>query len=777
MSYKMKLFYNLILSLLLSVCLIFGIFIAFPGVVYADSITDMESVKASGENFVTKDQLILTGNLRVPGANYGISYADGKFMTSYTNVWERTNILFSNAALDQSEVNVNGNYVATNTVRTYLSAVFNYVSAPEYQSIGMMFGKRKTGNVTTYYSLQVEVGRGFVGVYSFNVDANGNTVSEAGGPLSYTPGTFAPNTDYKIEILLDPERGITAYVGGTVFAENMATVYESNDSMLGLTPVIGLYLSSVEGSISNFELIYENGIYVPKDIWTMEYAREYDSANLVEIANVTVGENLHRNGNHGIRYDNGTFTSSTTNTWERAFFALHNDYLDTESIVKNGVVSSSSTAMYYSSAVLNWSSAGEYQNFGLFFGKLKKATVITYYGFLLEPGRGIAGVYTLDVDENGNPVAERSGPLSYNFGTYSANTDYKVELLMKPTGLTVYIGGQLIVRNITSVYESNDTLLGLTPVIGLNYCSVTGTVSNFVFKYLDGATPYIDYNAARRSAAENVVNKDSVSVSGNLFGENDYGIYFENGKFYSEKSDNGGVAAFILTNEYLSAAYVKVGGQDVSTDKVAVYTATNLKYYEFSANSSLGIMVGKKTIENGTKYMAFTISPSDGKAYLVTFDVVNGVFNENSMEREEVAGSLIFETEVAFTVETIIYPNLGFSVYLDGVEIVNNYETETAGITSVIGYFWQDVNATASRFVFKYLGIDTFETEKEAEIEEKYPVDETKPVYNTETIIPDVNNAGGCSAAVNGDELAVLALICILLCLCKSYFFKKETTK
>ena len=142
--------------------------------------------------------------------------------------------------------------------------------------------------------------------------------------------------------------------------------------------------------------------------------------------------------------------------------------------------------------------------------------VTTYYGFLVEPGRGISGVYTLDVDANGKPVAERSGPLSYNFGTYTANTDYKVELLMKPTGLTVYVGGQLIVSDMTSVYESNDTLLGITPMIGLNYCSVTGSVSDFVFKYLDGAQAYIDYTAVKNTKAENLVTKEVAQMSKNL---------------------------------------------------------------------------------------------------------------------------------------------------------------------------------------------------------------------------------------------------------------------
>ena len=765
MKKKGKKLLSIVFSLCMALCLMIGIVFSIPEVKRANAETATEIVKVSGENFVSATPVTVGGNLRTPGAAYGIFYENGKFTTTYQVDWERSAILLSSAALSQNMVKVGNNYVETNTVRAYLGATFNYTTAGEYQTIGIMFGKRVVGETTTYYGLTVEPGRGYVGAYCFDVDASGNTTAERSGPFSYTPGTFNANTDYKIEILLDPVKGITVNVGGTEYANNMTNVYECNDSMLGLTPVVGLNLSSVAGTVSGFELVYENGTYEPEDIWTMEYARDYKATDLVSAAPVTVGENLHRKGNFGITYTNGAFVSSTTNVWERSLMALHNDYLDTESVIKNGAVMPSSSAMYYSSAVLNWSSAGEFQSFGVFFGKLKKETVTTYYGFLLEPGRGIAGVYTLDVDGDGNPVAERSGPLSYVFGSYSANTDYKVELLMKPTGLTVYIGGELIVQDIKNVYESNDTLVGLTPVIGLNYCSVSGSVSDFVFKYLDGAEAYIDYTVVKNTKAENIVDKDEVVIGDNLMAESDYGIYLDNGKFYSEIAGNGESAAFVLENKYLDLEKVKVNGEDVDVSNVVAYVSANLKYYELSDSSALGIVIGKKANTDGVDYYAIVASPEEGTLYLVAFkNNADGTFVKNSVSKVELTSGISFEAETMFTLEAILNPELGISVYFNGDKVVENYvdafETTVTGMTPLIGYFWQDINATSAKLNLKYLGIDAFQNETIEAPEETYPEEGERPAINTQIIIPEIDRPStGCTASLGGNATFTMVVI------------------
>lgn len=529
--------------------------------------------------------------------------------------------------------------------------------------------------------------------------------------------------------------------------------------------VISVLASVILLCMGFFASAYGSDDYAETSRIGIAEARADTSKNLID-GMTESSDNLRNAVNYSIDYSNGTYVVAAKSTWERSMNFLFSDELDALRVIKGNSVKMANEVSVYMSYTFKYTYAGEYQNAGLALGKRENGNITTYYGMNWEPGRGYFGVYIFDVDENGNVVNERSGPLSYTQFACEKNKEYKIELLLQPYhGLSLYLDEHTVVEDLKEVYECKESLLGITPKTGLSWSSLTGILSNITYKYLDGYQPYIDYFATRKSKANNLIGLADIKTK-DVFVDGEIKKDVKNNKLYVDAV--AGECLIFVDNEYLSNEYIKKNGEKVSPDKVKTLVGARFKYYETNASGFLGFMFAKKQIGDKEYYFGVAIDIVGKRLYYIKNE------KGRSITRIEVkALDYAIESEEVFLLEVFIDPDLGISVYLDGNEcVVNDTEIDGAsvvGVVPVFGFYVKDLYATAGKISLKRALIDRIVVEKNEE-QETYP---EKPdyEYNVEDVMPKVDlptEKKGCGA------VTISGFACLTLCLISAAIIKRR---
>ncbi len=652
---------------------------------------------------------------------------------------------------------------------------------------GVLFGKRALeNNGTRYYGLTVEPGRGFVFVYQFDVNENGEYVAQYQGPVSFDPKEYAANTDYKIEILMRAS-GIDVYVGGNEIATNCTSVPNDDGStgtLDGLTPLLGLSWCDISMTLSNLSLQFLDAEAQAAKL-TIADARESEAENVADMATLSVGDNLREGDNYGITYANGAFTATGTGSWRRSAMLLSNKFLKSELAVKDGKEIATSAATTYITAMFNYSERWDYMSGGVMFGKSAiEDNGTRYYNLTVEPGRGYVFVYYFDVNANGEYIAgsEKQGPVSYNPLQYDANIGYKIEILIKSNGIDVYVGGNEIATNYTDINETSGTVVGITPILGLFWCDISMTLSDLSLQFLDAeaktAVAKFTIEQARASQAENIVKSADVTVSNNFHEGDNYGITFENGKFSATETNAWSRAAMKLKSRYLNSQSVIMDGEKVASNQAAAYISVNVTFTAAGEYKNIGTLIGFKENENSYTYYAAVVSFSQQIVFIYTFDTDMA---GNYIADSEAQGPASLATvDVAFNetykLEVVLNPKAGITIAWNETLVCEDLQSvpETGksllSLTPVIGLSWADMSGSAEDFVLKYLNAEVVpEKSSDTEgpiVEPTYPEKEPDPEINTEIIIPDVyrpEEGGGCQGAIDVPFAAAVPLLGIAL--------------
>ncbi len=683
----------------------------------------------------------------------------------------------SNKYLASGVAKKDGEIVNTNEITTYVTGVFNYSSCAENMNAGILFGKRAVGENTRYYGLVISPTQKVVFVYTFDLSKDGVFLSNAQGPVSYDPIVYEAGTDYKIEILMKPT-GLDVYVGGNEIATDFTTVNETNESVVGLTPTLGLSWCDISVTLSNLSLKYIDATAAVKGV-TIEDARASAAENVVDKAAVKVSDNFREGDNYGITYANGVFTATATGAWSRSAMELRNKYLSSGVATKDDQEVATSIVNTYITGTFNYSSCEDSRSAGILFGKRTIEGGTRYYGLVISPTQKVVFVYTFDVDEGGKVLSEKQGPVSYDPIVYEAGTDYKIEILMKPNGLDIFVGGNEIATDFTTVNETNESVVGLTPTLGLSWCDITVTLSALSMKFIDATAKVAVVNytleQARDSQAANIVNKDTLTASNNFREGDNYGITFANGVFTTTATGNWSRAAMKLKNRYLNSTTVIMDEEKVSSANAAAYISATLTFTSADEYKNIGTLIGMRENENTYTYYAVVISFSQKIVFIYTFDTDMAGNYVNASEKQ---GPVSYDTidvvyNEAYKLEVVLNPEIGVTIAWGGNVVCENLETvyesekPLTGLCPVVGLSWADMSGTAENFVLKYLNAEVVPEkakDDQGPIEEPtYPEKPARPEINTEIIIPEINRPadsenGGCESSIHMQLFAAIPL-------------------
>ena len=103
---------------------------------------------------------------------------------------------------------------------------------------------------------------------------------------------------------------------------------------------------------------------------TIDDARASQAENIAAKDTLTASSNIREGwSNHGVTFENGTFTASQLGGWQRSAMVLSNKYLNAETVIKDGQEIAASAATTYITATLNYSATTDSKTAGVLFGK------------------------------------------------------------------------------------------------------------------------------------------------------------------------------------------------------------------------------------------------------------------------------------------------------------------------------------------------------------------------------------------------------------------------
>ena len=130
-----------------------------------------------------------------------------------------------------------------------------------------------------------------------------------------------------------------------------------------------IYIIMSEAEISELEALLENTeCEIPEGIST---------ENIAAKDTLTASSNIREGwSDHGVTFENGTFTASQLGNWERSAMVLSNKYLNAETVIKDGQEIAASAATTYITATLNYSATTDSKTAGVLFGKFVKLSAL-----------------------------------------------------------------------------------------------------------------------------------------------------------------------------------------------------------------------------------------------------------------------------------------------------------------------------------------------------------------------------------------------------------------
>lgn len=463
--------------------------ITMPMVAYADGYTLSDGKASTNENLA-----IGTPSANLRDTNDSMSYSDGVYSMKYTGTWLRGIMVVDNPLTSQDKILLNGVETDTTTLTTYYDCNIKWSDAKQYRSAGIVIGRQvlPETNETVYVSVNIQPQDNSLVFYYYKKvggDADVNcTIS--------LKQTFKNDTIYRLSVLKTPE-SVSVYVNGSFKLGTFSTVEgvdgHGNKYSVDLTklhPVAGANFMDIDATVSDLTVKYlEEGVYSNIDYGKeeLEYARNYDSNDIFSEKKVSISGNQRNLDNNGLSFEDSVATMKYTGSWLRAVNYFKNDYLSSNTLIKDGEkVSTQGVDVYYKANFKLTTEAETNRTLGLIVGKTTILGQTVYVSCNVSPASGQAAMYFC----TSNPY---DFTYEVNCGiTVTPNTQYTLEIVIKDGVLHMYLDGKQCMQldsYTVSAYNYDDVIATVdvsdfTPCFGVNFMDINAQMYDFEMKYL-----------------------------------------------------------------------------------------------------------------------------------------------------------------------------------------------------------------------------------------------------------------------------------------------------
>lgn len=465
------------------------LFMTMPMVAHADGYTLSDGQASTNANLA-----IGTPSANLRDTNESMKYSDGVYSMKYTGTWLRGIMVVDNPLTSQDKVLLNGSEIDTSTLTTYYDCNIKWSNAQQYRSLGIVLGRHVLAetNETVYVSVNIQPQDNSL-VFYFYKKVGGDA------DVNYTVALtqkFKNDTIYRLSVL-KTTKSVSVYVNGSFKLGEFSTIEGvdgvGNKYSVDLTklhPVAGANFMDIDATVSNLTVKYlEEGVYSNIEYGKEElvYARNYDSNDIFSEKKVSISGNQRNLDNNGLSFEDSVATMKYTGSWLRAVNYFKNDYLSSNTLIKDGEkVSTQGIDVYYKANFKLTTEAETNRTLGLIVGKTTILGQTVYVSCNVSPASGQVAMYFCT-----------SNPYDFtheiNCGiTVTPNTQYTLEIVIKDGVLHMYLDGKQCMQLDTykvSAYGSDDVIATVdvsdfTPCFGVNFMDINAQMYDFEMKYL-----------------------------------------------------------------------------------------------------------------------------------------------------------------------------------------------------------------------------------------------------------------------------------------------------
>lgn len=730
------------LGILVILCIMCLFSMVFGFTAFADGEASTEAAMLTNARVSTNENLLdrtgtIMGNDYRSGYNTAGSYNSGVITVTHPeNTDARVGFLLNNTALDKTIVLKGSEVVQTSSLSVYYSAELTFGSYENtYSTYGLTVAKTVNGDNTTYHTYTFEQGRGYVHYYKYDT----NPANETDG-VPYDKATYdavkTNETVVKFEIIKVADI-FYLYINGN---------YCFSHTIENASPVFGTMMFDTDVTYRNIVFKYlDENVDVDSEAvipTKLASARTFEGTYATGKADVTSMSDNLRSSNTLVEYKNSSIVSTITcdDSWTSSANALTDGYLDA-SVKKDGEeVATSALGTLITASVNFTKSQYNYKKIGVLFGKKAEDDNTRYYSVVYEPQRGFVFIYTFLRTSAGGVSSENELPIytSSNFNL-AEGKNHTFDIIVENSGINVYINNKVIVENYASVTDNGTTvqLTGVTPVVGAMFREMQGTVSNMSLKYLASVEFVLPLPTNLENARNNGTNITSnltlVSTS-NLRDSGRNMISFSNNEGTATKEKDGRDVR-MFNNKELRQSQAYVGTDDsktlVDTSTLSVYYSANLTYKDIDNEYGyFGLLIGKNTVDNNTRYYSLTIEPNRGFVFIYYFDIntndavvsegnINVVTNKNIGVDKNVEKRL----EIIRSGDTL-------SVYYNNKTVIENFTDDGfKNVTPIFGLKTFGVSGTYKNLEMKVL-TENYE----------FYLPDTRPQWTTNNVITNITD-------------------------------------
>ncbi len=465
------------------------LFMTMPMVAHADGYTLSDGQSSPNDNLA-----VGTPSTNLRDTNDSMNYSDGIYSMKYTGNWLRGIMVVDNPLTSQDKVLLNGIETDTSMLTTYYDCNIKWSGAQQYRSLGIVIGRQVLAetNETVYVSVNIQPQDNSL-VFYFYKKVGGDADVNCTIALKQN---FKNDTKYRLSVLKTNE-SISVYINGSFKLGTFSTIEGvdgvGNKYTVDLTklhPVAGVNFMDIDATVSDLTVKYvDEGDYssISYGKEELEYARNYDSNDIFSEKKVAISGNQRNLDNNGLSFEDSVATMKYTGSWLRAVNYFKNDYLSSNTLIKNGEkVSTQGVDVYYKANFKLTTDAETNRTLGLIVGKTTILGQTVYVSCNVSPASGQAAMYFC----TSNPY---DFTYEVNCGiTVTPGTQYTLEIVIKDGVLHMYLDGQQCMQldsYMVSAYGNDDVIATVnvsdfTPCFGVNFMDINAQMYDFEMKYL-----------------------------------------------------------------------------------------------------------------------------------------------------------------------------------------------------------------------------------------------------------------------------------------------------
>lgn len=497
-----------------------------------DLVSIEDARNSTNENLVINADL--TNNLRDSNAN-GLTYENGVFNMTYTGSWLRAMNIYNADLLNTQHVSLNNSKTDTSQLDCYYSATLNWESAKSMRTLGLVLGQaiiNETQENVYVACVLVPYEKSISFYYYKQVNGQG----DQNYFISATKVALFEGFDYEFEVLKNQE-GISVYINSTLITtlkefSNSPEYSTSSDvgtiDLTSMIPAPGVCFMDINASISNYTFKYLNeGTYYTYEekYEELDNAREYNSQNVYDIADVKISANKRDPEMNGLSMLDNVAKMEYTGGWLRATSIFTNKYFESQTLIVNNEEVSIKDINAYYKAKLKIQNMESDRILGLVFAKGEILGENVYLSANVCPGSNYVSLYF---------STSKPYDFQYNVQTDFAikqNEEYLFEVLLIDDSVKLYINGikYLDVKEyeVTALFSDVKTKVSISdlyPCFGVNFMDIDAEMYDFEMKYLaeyDEIKIYVEPTYPQKDKDYDI-NTENVEVNTDGFKLEDY---------------------------------------------------------------------------------------------------------------------------------------------------------------------------------------------------------------------------------------------------------------